>query len=497
MSNVEESFSEALMFHRTGITSKAICYYEKVLEIDPSHEISQHHLSILEFGLGNYEKALNLQNNLININPHKAGFYNNRGNTLLRLGDVQKAISDFNHAIEIDPHKAEFLVNRANALSCLDEFPEALFDLDKAIKVDVNLAIAYANRANVHSSSKHFHDALIDIDHALELEPHNAQFHFNKGNILVSLHRHQEAVINYQISCDIDSNFEIAHLKLAHLVISLQSFPEAVRVLNKMLNHFPQSLEYLILLGEVHAQLGNTEEAQIYFTQAKNLSPHNEEVDYYAAANLGLAAPSKSPPAYIKRLFDAYAHNFDKELQQDLRYASPDHLKTQLVRHISKPIVTALDLGCGTGLVAKSLRSCFEFIDGVDISSEMIKKSESTKLYRQLHLTDIHSFLLDNKECYDLVMCADTLVYIGKLDEVFQGVSQILNIGGWFSFTVEATALPTFQLKQSKRYGHSISYLQHQAQQSQLDVVAIEGDVIRRENSESIHGLNVLLRKNK
>jgi ABC-type multidrug transport system fused ATPase/permease subunit len=29
--------------------------------------------------------------------------------------------------------------------------------------------------------------------------------------------------------------------------------------------------------------------------------------------------------------------------------------------------VTALDLGCGTGLVAKSLRSCFEFIDGVDI----------------------------------------------------------------------------------------------------------------------------------
>jgi tetratricopeptide (TPR) repeat protein len=151
MSNVEESFSQALMFHRTGITSKAICYYKKVLAIEPAHEISQHHLSVLKFGLGHYKKALSLQNNLININPHKAGYYNNRGNTLLRLGDFQKAISDFNHAIELDPHKAEFLVNRSNALSCLDEYPEALFDLDEAIKVDANLAIAYANRANVHT----------------------------------------------------------------------------------------------------------------------------------------------------------------------------------------------------------------------------------------------------------------------------------------------------------------------------------------------------------
>ena len=117
----------------------------------PAHEISQHHLSVLKFGLGHYKKALSLQNNLININPHKAGYYNNRGNTLLRLGDFQKAISDFNHAIELDPHKAEFLVNRSNALSCLDEYPEALFDLDEAIKVDANLAIAYANRANVHT----------------------------------------------------------------------------------------------------------------------------------------------------------------------------------------------------------------------------------------------------------------------------------------------------------------------------------------------------------
>ena len=133
MSNVEESFSEALMFHRTGITSIAICYYKKVLAIEPAHEISQHHLSVLKFGLGHYKKALSLQNNLININPHKAGYYNNRGNTLLRLGDVQKAINDFNHAIEIDPHKTEFIFNRANAMNCLDEYSEALFYLDESI----------------------------------------------------------------------------------------------------------------------------------------------------------------------------------------------------------------------------------------------------------------------------------------------------------------------------------------------------------------------------
>jgi hypothetical protein len=35
MSAVEESFSEALMFHRTCITSKAIFYYKKVLASEP------------------------------------------------------------------------------------------------------------------------------------------------------------------------------------------------------------------------------------------------------------------------------------------------------------------------------------------------------------------------------------------------------------------------------------------------------------------------------
>ena len=39
--------------------------------------------------------------------------------------------------------------------------------------------------------------------------------------------------------------------------------------------------------------------------------------------------------------------------------------------------MSALDLGCGTGLVAKSLQSCVEYMDSVYLSFPMIKKTES------------------------------------------------------------------------------------------------------------------------
>jgi predicted TPR repeat methyltransferase len=50
-------------------------------------------------------------------------------------------------------------------------------------------------------------------------------------------------------------------------------------------------------------------------------------------------------------------------------------------------------------------------------------------------------------------------------------------------------------LKQSKRYGHAIAYLERLAKQTGLQVVAIEGDIIRHEQPVPVQGFNLLLKK--
>lgn len=494
-SALHQHFENALMFHRTGQVEKASFFYSKVLSTDANHTISQHHLSVLKYEQGDYATALALQNQLIEKHPHKAGYFNNRGNTLVRMGHLEDALKDFDQAIRLETQSSEFHVNRANAFIALDQFDSALADLNQAIALSPFLAMAYANRANVFHHTSRYLQALADIEHALTLEPGNPEFHYNKGNILVKLQRSNEAVEQYQLACAFDENFELAQLKWADLLMSMRALPEAAQVLQTAHTRNPQSEACLVLLGEAHALLGETNLAKAYFDQAKSLNPLDEEVDYYVAANLNLPPPLKAPTVYVKKLFDGYAPYFETQLQQELAYASPAHLHTQWVRHVQSPVLSALDLGCGTGLVAQSFKSNCSFIDGVDISAQMIKKAKATGLYRHLHLEEVHAFLQRNQQSYDLVICADTLIYIGELEALFAGVSQALMDGGFFSFTVESTSSSRYALKQTKRYGHAIGYLERLAKNTGLQVVAIEGDIIRHEQPEPIQGFNILLKK--
>jgi len=80
-----------------------------------------------------------------------AGYWNNKGNTLIQLGLLDEALESFSTAMELMPHESQFLVNRSNVWVKLGEPQLAMDDLNAAIKIDENLAIAYANRANLFS----------------------------------------------------------------------------------------------------------------------------------------------------------------------------------------------------------------------------------------------------------------------------------------------------------------------------------------------------------
>ncbi|HEY0301104.1 MAG TPA: hypothetical protein VGC36_07230, partial [Rhizomicrobium sp.] len=92
---------------------------------------------------------------------------------------------------------------------------------------------------------------------------------------------------------------------------------------------------------------------------------------------------------------------------------------------------------------------------------------------------------------YDLVLAADTLVYLGDLAPTFAGVARRLKPGGFFLFTVETSSGPDFELGPKRRWRHSDSYLRKIA--AAFDVAGIVACAPRSEANVPVDGLAVAL----
>ena len=86
--------------------------------------------------------------------------------------------------------------------------------------------------------------------------------------------------------------------------------------------------------------------------------------------------PGALPQAYVTRLFDDYAPRFDAHLTENLGYRAPALIAEALTAVApGRRFASALDLGCGTGLMGTPLRERVDCLAGVDLSAAMIAKA--------------------------------------------------------------------------------------------------------------------------
>ena len=122
-----------------------------------------------------------------------------------------------------------------------------------------------------------------------------------------------------------------------------------------------------------------------------------------------------------------------------------------------------LDLGCGTGLLAKALYAQLPitYAVGVDISQAMLLQAKAKGVYNHLHRMDIIEYLRDSEEYYDIIGGTDVFPYFGDLQEVFKLIYAKINKGGVFGYCVEHLKGAGFKLNDRGRYQHSDQYMQH------------------------------------
>ena len=194
----------------------------------------------------------------------------------------------------------------------------------------------------------------------------------------------------------------------------------------------------------------------------------------------------KGDPNYARQIYDDMASCFEGKLVDHLGYRGPWQLHEILVELLTAeqpqesgsltasvwPPMGAwrvLDLGCGSGLCGKVFAALSSdnaallsgptepaepdditglldvakadsgaFMAGVDVSSRMVDITRAGGCYHSLACCDLQAALGTFRGSeLDLVLVADTFIYVGALGSTFAAVRRALRRGGLFAFSTE------------------------------------------------------------
>lgn len=346
----------------------------------------------------------------------------------------------------------------------------------------------------VEARQGRFDAALDALDRAVTLDPQLASAHNNRGNVLFALDREQEAVASYDRALELGLSDAAALNNRGLALRGLQRFDAALRSFEQALGLRPDFADALLNRGELLLEIGQRDAGIASLQQARAAGADDAKVTFALAA-LGIEpALPRAPDEFVRELFDQYAHGFDAHLTGGLHYRTPA-LVGQLVDGLGLPPGPVVDLGCGTGLCAPLLRAHAQRLVGIDLSARMLERARARGLYDELVEGEITAELGRRPQAFGLAVAADVLVYFGALEALFAAVHAALRAGGCFVFSVEAGEGADHVLRPTRRYAHSVAYLERLAAQQGFACRRLEPAVLRHEARAEVAGLLAVLQR--
>jgi predicted TPR repeat methyltransferase len=336
------------------------------------------------------------------------------------------------------------------------------------------------------------------VRRALEQAPSNGRIWNTLGSMLMAARRTTEARDAYRRCTEVEPGFAEGWYNLGVRLQKEGDYAGAIAAFRSSLaqqSPFSTAHEALAMLLY---ELGRLEEAMEVTTLWLSLEPSNAKARHVAASMLGVDVPARASDQYVREHFDAAAASFDANLQQ-LQYRAPELVTAALTRSASgKPMACVLDAGCGTGLCGALVRPLTGKLIGVDLSPKMIERAAQRGIYDELHVAELCTFMRRRTACFDAIVCADTFVYFGALDEALRAAHGAMRPSGTLVFTLESMALSDssdHRLQFHGRYAHSERYVQAALSGAGLTVRSIARETLRQERGVDVAGLVVTARR--
>ncbi|UTH74720.1 methyltransferase domain-containing protein [Chromobacterium sp. IIBBL 290-4] len=346
-------------------------------------------------------------------------------------------------------------------LSQQDRLDEALPLLEQAVAADGSHAEWHFNLGLARARRGMDEPAAAALRRAAELDPTRYFYWTNLGAQLLRMGRGIDAEQALLQAERLDPQCPDAFYLLTQALLLQERHDEARRCNARGVLAEPPGKMPPLAQAQALCQLGRMDEAREMAEGWLRMRPDHPVARHLLAAFGGADAPAACAEAYVGSAFDAAAPSFEQDLAR-LRYRGPQWLTECLARHApGGRALSALDLGCGTGLAGERLQPYVGRLDGVDLSGGMLAQAQAKGIYASLAQAELRAFLRSAGRRWQLIACMDTLTYLGDLDEVFACLARQTEAGGLLLFCVErlGDAAGDYQLHHSGRYRHASPYL--------------------------------------
>ncbi|HEY2835104.1 MAG TPA: methyltransferase domain-containing protein [Rhizomicrobium sp.] len=285
----------------------------------------------------------------------------------------------------------------------------------------------------------------------------------------------------------INPGVAVAAMSLGEALLAAHALPMAIAEMQRALRLDPALERARFLMALAWLEAGEAEKALAIFAELES-SPVIENLMVRARA---IQHAPRSDAGYVRHLFDQFSADYDTRMLGQLAYAAPEVLRdlADLVMP-GRDHLSILDLGCGTGLAGAMFHNRAARLDGVDLSPAMIAKAAARGIYDSLIVADIEALPPGR---YDLILAADTLVYLGDLAPLFRTLGAHLAPDGYFLFTTEAKDGEGFELGPKRRWRHSEAYLRQEAEGHGFSIAGLVAASPRTEANQPVAGFAVAL----
>ncbi|WP_293057088.1 tetratricopeptide repeat protein, partial [Okeania sp. SIO2B3] len=172
-------------------------------------------LAVLENLAGRNEVAIQLLNQVINLQPNFSEAYSNLAKLMKKEGRLEEAIAHYQKAIELEPSNSSNYLKLGLIFLEKGEMDVAIINYETSIKINpdsswinINLGFAWEKKGDLSKASTYYQQAI-------EINPNYAEAWCKLGNTLQKQGQVELAIEYYEQAITLESNYPDAHFGLA------------------------------------------------------------------------------------------------------------------------------------------------------------------------------------------------------------------------------------------------------------------------------------------
>jgi serine protease Do len=207
----EELCRKGFSFSINGQDEKALEYFKKAAEKDPSSTTAWYGLGYCYAGQNSYTDAIAAYRHAIQTNPTNAISHFHLGNYLNKLGRYDEAIEAFKQVVLINPEFEEAYFNLGIIYLRTGRLEEGKEAFQNVVRINPKSKTAHYNIAVTCTKLGQYAEAVEAYKKAITIQPDFTEAHFNLGVVYGELGNNKDELEEYKQAIRANPDFTPAH----------------------------------------------------------------------------------------------------------------------------------------------------------------------------------------------------------------------------------------------------------------------------------------------